>query len=143
MVQDYRYLNEHTVKNNYLLPLIWQLSEKLQGAKLFTKMDLHWGYNNVRIKEGDEWKAAFTCHRGSFEPLVMYFGLCNSPATFQAMMNEIFADMEEVVVVYIDDLLIFTKTDNQEEHDRIVLEVLRQLEEHDLLRFSFLLLLPL
>ena len=125
MVQDYRYLNEHTVKNNYPLPLIRQLSEKLQGAKLFTKMDLRWGYNNVRIKEGNKWKAAFTCHRGSFEPLVMYFGLCNSPATFQAMMNEIFADMEDIVVVYIDDLLIFTKADNQEEHDRIVLEVLR------------------
>ena len=95
-------------------------------------MDLQWGYNNVRIKEGDKWKATFTCHRGSFEPLVMYFGLCNSPATFQAMMNEIFADMEDIVVVYIDDLLIFTKTDNQEEHDKIVLEVLRRLEEHDL-----------
>ena len=132
MVQDYRYLNEHTVKNNYPLPLIQQLSEKLQGAKLFTKMDLHWEYNNVRIKKGDEWKAAFTCHQGSFEPLAMYFGLCNSPATFQAMMNEIFADMEDVMVVYIDDLLIFTKTDNQEEHDKIVLEVLRWLEEHDL-----------
>ena len=132
MVQDYCYLNEHTVKNNYPLPLIRQLSKKLQGAKLFTKMDLRWGYNNVRIKEGDEWKAAFTCHRGSFEPLVMFFGLCNSPATFQAMMNEIFADMEDVVVVYIDDLLIFTKSDNQEEHDRIVLEVLQRLEEHDL-----------
>ena len=131
MVQDYRYLNKHTVKNNYPLPLIRQLSEKLQGAKLFTKMNLRWGYNNVRIKEGDKWKAAFTCHRGSFKPLVMYFGLCNSPATFQAMMNEIFANMEDVVVVYIDDLLIFTKTDNQEEHDKIVLEVLWWLEEHD------------
>ena len=95
-------------------------------------MDLRWGYNNVRIKEGDKWKAAFTCHRGSFEPLVMYFGLCNSPATFQAIMNEIFANMEGIVVVYINDLLIFTKTDNQEEHDRIILEVLRRLEEHDL-----------
>ena len=125
MVQDYRYLNEHTVKNNYLLPLIRQLSKKLQGAKLFTKMDLRWEYNNVRIKEGDEWKAAFTCHRGSFESLVMYFGLCNSPATFQAIINEIFADMEDIIVVYIDDLLIFTKTDNQEEPDRIILEVLR------------------
>ena len=132
MVQDYHYLNEHTVKNNYLLPLIQQLSEKLQGAKLFTKMDLRWGYNNVRIKEGDEWKATFTCHRGSFKPLVMYVGLCNSPTTFQAMINEIFADMEDIIVVYINDLLIFTKTDNQEEHDRIVLEVLRRLEEHDL-----------
>ena len=125
MVQDYRYVNEHTVKNNYLLPLIRQLSEKLQGAKLFTKMDVRWGYNNVRIREGDEWKAAFTCHRGSFEPLVMFFGLCNSPATFQAMMNEIFADMEDVVVVYINDLLIFTKSDDQEKHDKIVLEVLQ------------------
>ena len=132
MVQDYRYLNEHTVKKNYPLPLIQQLSKKLQGAKLFTKMDLWWGYNNVRIKEGDKWKAAFTCHWGSFEPPVMYFGLCNSPATFQAIMNEIFADMEDIVVVYIDNLLIFTKTNNQEEHDKIVLEVLWRLEEHDL-----------
>ena len=95
-------------------------------------MDLRWGYNNVRIKEGDKWKAAFVCFHGAFEPLVMYFGLCNSPATFQAMMNEIFTDMDDVVVVYIDDLMIFTKTDNQAEHDRIVLEVLRRLEENDL-----------
>ncbi|RHW30551.1 hypothetical protein D1B31_23670 [Neobacillus notoginsengisoli] len=132
MVQDYRYLNEHTVKNNYPLPLISQLVDKLKGAKLFTKMDLRWGYNNVRIKEGDEWKAAFVCFRGAYEPLVMYFGLCNSPATFQAMMNEIFADMDDVVVVYIDDLLIFTKTNDVKEHERIVKEVLRRLEENDL-----------
>ena len=112
--------------------MIGQLVDKLQGGKLFTKMDLRWGYNNVRIKEGDKWKAAFVCFCGVFEPLVMYFGLCNSPATFQAMMNEIFADMDDVVVVYIDDLMIFTKTDNQAEHNRIVLEVLRRLEENDL-----------
>jgi hypothetical protein len=62
MVQDYCYLNEHTVKNNYPLPLISQLVDKLKGSKWFTKIDLHWGYNNVRIKEGDEWKAAFVCH---------------------------------------------------------------------------------
>ena len=99
------------------MPLIGQLVDKLQGTKLFTKMDLRWGYNNVWIKEGDEWKAAFVCFCGAFEPLVVYFGLCNSPATFQAMMNEIFADMDDVVVVYIDDLMIFTKTDNQGEHD--------------------------
>ena len=109
MVQDYRDLNEFTIKNNYPLLLIGQLVDKLQGSKLFTKMDLRWGYNNVRIKEGDEWKAAFVCFRGAFEPLV----ICNSPATFQAMMNEIFADMDDMVVVYIDDLMIFTKTDNQ------------------------------
>jgi hypothetical protein len=106
MVQDYRYLNEHTVKNNYPLPLISQLVDKLKGSKWFTKIDLRWGYNNVRIKEGDEWKAAFVCHRGSFEPVVMYFGLCNSPATFQTMMNEIFSDMADVMVIYIDDLMI-------------------------------------
>ena len=132
MVQDYHYLNEHTVKNNYLLLLIVQLVDKLQGAKLFTKMDLRWGYNNVHIKENDEWKAAFTCFCGSFEPLVMYFGLCNLPATFQAMMNKIFTDMDNVVVVYIDNLMIFTKTENQAEHDKIILEVLRHLEENDL-----------
>ena len=128
---DYHYLNEHTIKNNYPLLLIAQLVDKLQGAKLFMKMDLRWGYNNVRIKENNEWKAAFTCFRGSFEP-VMYFGLCNSPTTFQAMMNKIFTDMDNMVVVYIDNLMIFTKTENQAEHDKIVLEVLRQLEENDL-----------
>ena len=112
MVQDYRYLNEHTVKNNYLLPLITQLIDKLQGAKLFTKMDLRWGYNNVCIKENDEWKAAFTCFHRSFESLSMYFRLCNSPTTFQVMMNEIFADMDDIVVVYINNLMIFMKTEN-------------------------------
>ena len=125
MVQDYCYLNEHTVKNNYPLPLITQLIDKLQEAKLFTKMDLRWGYNNVRIKENDEWRAAFTCFHRSFEPLIMYFRLCNLCTTFQAMMNKIFADMDDVVVVYIDNLMIFTKTENQAEHDKIVLEVLR------------------
>ena len=132
MVQDYRYLNEHTVKNNYPLLLIAQLVDKLQGTKMFTKMDLRWGYNNIRIIEGDDWQAAFVCHRGTFEPLVMFFGLCNSPSTFQTMMNEIFADMKDVVVVYIDDIMIFTKTDNPKEHDKIILEVLRHLEENDL-----------
>ena len=120
------------VKNNYPLPLIMQLVDKLQGAKIFMKMDLRWEYNNVHIKENDEWKAAFTCFHRSFKPLVMYFRLCNSPATFQAMMNEIFADMDDVVVIYIDDLMIFTKTENRAEHDKIILEVLRQLEENDL-----------
>ena len=132
MVQDYRYVNEYTIKNNYPLPLISQLVDKLKGCKLFMKMDLRWGYNNVRVKEGDEWKAAFVMHKGAFEPLVMYFGLCNSPATFQKMMNEIFHDMSDVCVVYIDDLMIFTKSDNQEEHNKIVLEVLRRLEANDL-----------
>jgi hypothetical protein len=132
MVQDYCYLNEHTVKNNYPLPLISQLVDKPKGSKWFTKIDLRWGYNNVRIKEGDEWKAAFVCHRGSFEPIVMYFGLCNSPAIFRTMVNEIFSDMADVMVIYIDDLMIYTKTDDIHEHKRLVKKVLKRLEEHDL-----------
>jgi hypothetical protein len=106
--------------------------DKVGKAKYFTKFNLRWGYNNVQIKKGDEWKAAFTTHRGVFEPVVMYFGLMNSLATFQTMMNSIMKDLidQGVVVVYIDDILIFTKT--EEEHDRIMEEVLKRLEENDL-----------
>ena len=132
MVQDYWHLNEWTVKNNYSLLLISQLVDKLKGCKLFTKMDLWWGYNNVQIHKGDEWKAAFATHKGSFKPLVMYFSLCNLPATFQKMMNKLFHNMLDVCVVYIDDLMIFTSMDNQEEHDRIMLEVFRRLCDNDL-----------
>ena len=82
MVIDYRRLNKQTVKNNYLLPLITDLVDAMGNKKVFTKMDLQWGYNNVCIKEEDEWKAAFTTHVGLFEPVVMFFGMTNSPATF-------------------------------------------------------------
>ena len=77
------------VKNNYLLPLISDVLENIRTKKMFTKMNLRWGYNNVRIKEGDEWKAAFMMPEGLFKPTVMFFGLTNSPATFQVMMNEL------------------------------------------------------
>ena len=132
LVQDYRMLNEMTVKNKYPLPLIPELINQLRGAKYFTKLDVRWGFNNVRIKEGDEWKAAFRTNRGLFEPLVMFFGLTNSPATFQTMMNEIFIDMisEGVVVVYLDDILIFTKT--LDEHRQVTRRVLGRLAEHEL-----------
>ena len=114
-VQDYRALNVITRKNWYPLPLIDNLIHRLKGARYFTKLDVCWGYN-VHIKEGDEWKAAFCTNRGLFEPLVMYFGLTNSPATFQTMMNKIFHDLilHGVVIVYLDDILIFT--DTLEEH---------------------------
>ena len=116
LVQDYRALNAITVKNKYPLPLISKLINKLQGARYFTKLDVRWGFNNVWMKEGDEWKAAFRTHRGLYEPLVMFFGLTNSLATFQTMMDGIFEDLisQGVVVVYLDDILIFTKT--LEEH---------------------------
>src|SRR6266536_4984467 len=131
-VQDYRKLNLIMVKNTYPLPLISELINQLQGACYFTKLDVQWGYNNVRIKKGDEWKAAFHTNCGLFEPLVMFFGLTNSPATFQTMMNEIFQDlvMEGVVSVYIDDILISTKT--IEEHRRITRLVLERLRHHHL-----------
>ena len=98
MVQDYRYLNEWTIKNNYLLPLISDVLENIGTKKVFTKIDLRWGYNNVRIKEGDEWKAAFTILEGSFEPMVIFSRLTNSPATFQAMMNELLQNLINTVV---------------------------------------------
>ena len=96
------------------------------------KMDLRWGYNNVRIKERNEWKAAFSMPEGSFEPTVMFFGLTNSPATFQAMMNNLLRDLvvEEKVAVFIDDVMVVTET--EEGHDEIVEEILRRLEENDL-----------
>ena len=95
-------------------------------------MDLQWGYNNVRIKEGDEWKAAFSIPEGSFELTVMFFGLTNSSATFQEMMNDVLRDLvvKEKVVVFIDDVMVVTET--EEGHDEIVEKVLRRLEENDL-----------
>jgi len=132
MVQDYRYLNSWTIKNNYSLPLISDLIDSIGKKKVFTKMNLRWGYNNVRIKEGDEWKTAFSMLEGSFEPMVMFFGLTNSPATFQAMMNDLLRDLvvEEKVAVFIDDVMVATET--EEGHDEIVEEVLKRLEENDL-----------
>lgn len=130
--QDYRYLNEGTVKNAYPLPLVSELVDKLQGAKIFSKLDLRSGYNNVRIKDGDQWKAAFKTHRGLFEPMVMFFGLCNSPATFQAMMNALFKDMidEGWLVIYMDDILIFSK--DKKEHEERTRRVLERLQDNDL-----------
>jgi len=132
MVQDYWYLNEWTIKNNYPLPLISDILENIGTKKLFTKMDLRWGYNNVRIKEGDEWKAAFTMPEGLFEPTVMFFELTNSPATFQTMMNELLRDLINMgkVAVFIDDVIVGMET--KEGHDELVAEVIKRLEENDL-----------
>ncbi|KAF8662072.1 hypothetical protein AX16_001215 [Volvariella volvacea WC 439] len=130
--QDYRKLNEGTIKNRYPLPLISELVDKLKGAKYFTKLDLRWGYNNVRIKEGDEWKAAFKTNKGLFEPTVLFFGLCNAPATFQQMMNDILKDMidEGILVVYMDDILLFAKDKTTLRENTI--RLLKRLVEHDL-----------
>jgi len=132
IVMDYRNLNNQTVKNNYPLPLIAELIDNMGSKKVFTKMDLRWGFNNMRIKEGDEWKGAFTMHIGSFEPTVMFFGMTNLPATFQVMMNEILRDLinEGKVAAFIDDVLVGMEI--EEGHDKVVEEILRRLEENDL-----------
>jgi len=127
LVQDYRVLNFMTVKNKYPLLLISELVLQLRGAKYFTKLDVCWDFNNVHIKPGDEWKVAFQTNRGLFEPLVMFFEMTNSPATFQTMMNNIFRDLiaEGIMVVYLDDILIFTRT--EEEHAKAIRQVLQVL----------------
>ena len=132
IVQDYRYLNEWTIKNNYPLSLISDIVENIGMKKVFTKMDLRWGYNNVWIKERDEWKVAFTTPEGSFKPTVMFFGLTNSLATFQAIMNELLRDLINTgkVVAFIDDVII--GTESKEGHNELVIEVIKRLEENNL-----------
>ena len=95
-------------------------------------IDIQWGFNNIRIKPRDEWKAAFHTNHGLFEPLVMFFRMTNSPAIFQTMMNDIFRTLiaEQIMVVYLDDILIFTEI--EEEHKQVVWRVLEVLAEHKL-----------
>ena len=132
IVIDYCSLNKQTVKNNYLLPLIIDLIDNIGGKRVFIKMDLWWGFNNIRIKEGDEWKGTFIMYIELFEPTVMFFGMTNSPATFQAMMNKILRDLvnEGKIAVFVDNVLVETET--EKEHDEIVEKVLRGLEENNL-----------
>jgi len=99
---------------------------------MFTKLNLRWGYNNIRIREGNEWKVVFTMCIGAYEPTVMYFGLTNSPTTFQTIMNDLFRDLinQGNTATFIDDILVAIET--KEEHDKLVEEVLMRLEENDL-----------
>ena len=132
MVQDYQYLNEWTIKNNYPLPLILDVTKNIGTKKVFKKMDLRWEYNNVQIKEGDEWKTAFMTPKGSFEPTVIFFGLTNSLATFQAMINELLRDLINMrkVAAFIDDVIV--GTEDKKGHKELVVEVVKKLEENDL-----------
>ena len=137
-VQDYRRINNYTIRNQYPLPLISELIANLSGAHIFSKLDVHWGYNNVHIKEGDEHKAAFKTKYGLWEPTVMFFGLTNSPATFQAMMDAIYRPVVEKwaqrgtrIEKYMDDIAIATST-NEADHTEAVIDVLQVAEDHDL-----------
>ena len=130
--QDYWYLNEHTVRNMYPPPLISTLINKLQGAKYFSKIDIQWGYNNIHIKEGDKWKAAFITPYSLYEPTVMSFGQCSSPPTFQAFMDSTFRDMiiEGWLIIYMDDVLVAATT--LEECQERTKWGLKRMQEEDL-----------
>ncbi|KAM5353667.1 hypothetical protein ACJ41O_000317 [Fusarium nematophilum] len=129
---DFRLLNEITVKDRTPLPLIGELKDRLFGKRFFTALDLKGAYNLIRIKEGHEWKTAFRTKYGLFEYLVMPFGLTNAPAAFQRMINNVLREHLDIFVVcYLDDILIFS--DTEEEHTEHVHKVLQTLQDANLL----------
>jgi hypothetical protein len=124
---DYRKLNEVTIKNKYPLPMIEDLFDQLNGAKVFSKIDLRTGYHQLKVRESDNPKTAFTTRYGLFEYTVMSFGLINAPAYFMNLMNKVFMKfLDKFVVVFIDDILVYSKTEEEHaEHLRLVLGTLR------------------
>ena len=125
---DYKQLNKLTVKNKYLLPRIDDLFDQLKGASIFSKIDLRYGYHQLRIKDVDVHKTMFRTRYGHYEFLVMPFGLTNAPATFMDLMNRVFRPyVDHFVVVFIKDILVYSKDrENYESHLWVVLENLRK-----------------
>ncbi|KAL0549084.1 hypothetical protein IC582_013564 [Cucumis melo] len=113
---DYRDLNKVTVQNRYPLPRIDDLFDQLQGATVFSKIDLRSGYHQLRIKDGDVPKTAFRSRYGHYEFIEMSFGLTNAPAVFMDLMNRVFREfLDTFVIVFIDDILIYSKTEVEHE----------------------------
>ncbi|KAF8747991.1 hypothetical protein RHS01_11131, partial [Rhizoctonia solani] len=132
LVVDYCCLNNWTKKNVYPLPCPDNLMAQLRGAKVFTKLDLQWGYNNVQVKEGGKWKTAFRNKYSLYESLVMTFGLTNAPAAFQHFMNKLFKDLLDVcIIIYLDDILIYSEDDTT--HTQHIHEVLKRLLDNQFL----------
>ncbi len=134
-IYNYWELTKWTVRNHYPLPLISELIYRLQGCDQFTKFNIHNGYHNLKIKPEDIWKGAFLTNRGLYEPIVMPFGMCNTPASFQAMTNQIFRDFinEGWLTVYIDNIIVHMQVgESLESHCKKVYKVLNWLEENDL-----------
>jgi hypothetical protein len=127
MCVDYRSLNEVTIKNKYPLPRIEYLFGQMKGASVFSKIDLRSGYHQLKIRESDIPKTAFCTQYGLYEYTVMSFALTNAPAYFIYLMNKVFMEyLDKFVVVFIIDILIFSKTEEEhEKHLRMVLEKLR------------------
>jgi hypothetical protein len=131
MCIDYRALNKLTVKNRYPLPRIEDLLEQLQGAKVFSSLDLASGYWQIRISDDDVPKTAFRTHIGHYQWRVLSFGLTNCPSTFQAAMNDIFRGyLNKFVIIYLDDIMIYSK--NAADHEKHLRLVLQKLREHEL-----------
>ena len=109
MCVDYQALNKLTIKNQYPLPRIDEIFDRIQGAKIFSKLDLHSGYHQIRIQDQDISKTAFCTRYGHYEFTVMLFSLTNMPTTFQRLVNDIFHSLlDDYVVVYLDDILIYS-----------------------------------
>jgi hypothetical protein len=125
MCVDYRSLNDVTIKNKYPLPRIEDLFDQMRGARVFSKIDLRSGYNQMKIKPSDIPKTAFSTRYGLYEFTVMSFGLTNAPACMN-MMNKVFMEyLDKFVVVFIDDILIYSRNDSDhEKHLRMVLQKL-------------------
>jgi hypothetical protein len=128
MCIDYRALNEVTIKNKYPLPRIEGLFNKLRGASVFSKIDLRSGYHQLRIRPSDIPKTIFITKYGLYEYTVMSFGLTNAPAFFMYLMNNVFMDyLNKFVVVFIDDILIYSQ--NKQEHEEHLRKVLQRLRD--------------